>query len=382
MKFNLQKIRTIIVLSLLLFISGLFSASFQNNISKANSILTSIVVNLSHLDFGLVFPGEQLQKTFIVSYSESGNGDGSYTVVEKYKPFDPIDSDYCQENYEDHLRCYKTLCPYMEEYSEEGEGDVIGNASVSPDDLSDTWIVAINVPAIMGNVAQDHMGEIVTENGIYGCDLSFNVEEQLCQNPVDIVLIMDRSGSMNWDSPSRLSQAKEAANSFLGNLGANDQSALVSYASTAFLDKGLSDNHTSDPASTETAVNALVAVGGTNIGDAIDFANQEFGSDRVNPQAVKVAILLTDGRATCPVIHSGYPECGYVEDAGDITYAEAKAAEAALAEIKIFTIGLGSDVNVAMLQNIAAVTGADYYFAPDGSALEGIYDEISQELCQ
>ena len=207
-------------------------------------------------------------------------------------------------------------------------------------------------------------------------------EEQMCEAVVDIVLIMDRSGSMVLDSPSRLSQAKDAANSFLGNLGVNDQSALVSYASTAFLDKGLSDNHTSDAASTEAAVNALVAVGGTNIGDAIDFANQELGSSRINPQAVKVAILLTDGRATCPVIYPGFPECGYIEDAGDIAYAEAKATEAALAEIKIFTIGLGSDVNETMLQNIAATTSAGYYFAPDGSALKGIYDEISQELCE
>ncbi len=64
----------------------------------------------------------------------------------------------------------------MEEYSEEGEGDVVGGASVSLGDPSDLWIVDLDVPAIMGNVAQDHTGGIVTENGIYGCDLSFNVE--------------------------------------------------------------------------------------------------------------------------------------------------------------------------------------------------------------
>jgi len=367
------------LLSLLLFISGLFTAFFQDGISKANANLKPIIVSLLRLDFGLVFPGEQLQKTFVVSYSGSGNGD--YTIVEKYKPFDPIDSDYCQENYEDKERCYKYLCPYMDEYSEEGEGDVVNSASVGPDDLSDVWIVSLNTPAILGNVAQDHTGGIVTENGIYGCDLSFNVEEQLCQNAVDVVLIMDRSGSMAWDTPSRLSQAKDAANSFLGNLGANDQSALVSYASSAFTDKELDNNHIDDlPVfSTKVAVNALAAVGGTNIGEAIDFANQELGSNRVNPQAVRAAILLTDGRATCPVIHPGYPVCGYIEDAGDIAYAEDKAAEA---DYKIFTIGLGSNVNETMLQNIAAMTGAEYYFAPDGDDLEGIYDEISQELCK
>ena len=379
MKFNPRKFGTIIVLSSLLLISGLFTAFFQDSISKANANLKPIIVSLLHLDFGLVFPGEQLQKTFIVSYSGSGNGD--YTIVEKYKPFDPIDSDYCQENYEDKERCYKYLCPYMDEYSEEGEGDVVNSASVGPDDLSDVWIVSLNTPAILGNVAQDHTGGIVTENGIYGCDLSFNVEEQICQNDVDVVLIMDRSGSMAWDSPSRLSRAKDAANSFLGNLGANDQSALVSYASGASTDKELDNNHIDDlPVfSTKVAVNALAAVGGTNIGEAIDFANQELGSNRVNPQAVRAAILLTDGRPTCPVIHPGYPICGYIEDAGDITYAEDKAAEA---DYKIFTIGLGSDVNEIMLQNIAAMTGAEYYFAPDGDDLEGIYDQISQELCQ
>jgi len=48
-------------------------------------------------------------------------------------------------------------------------------------------------------------------------------------------------------------------------MGAGDQSALVSYADTASLDKLLSNNH----AATETAINSLVANGATDIGDAI-----------------------------------------------------------------------------------------------------------------
>ncbi len=65
MKFNLLKFRTVVMLFSLLFISGLFVASFQNNISKANSFIASIIVNLPHLDFGLVFPESNHRKLLL-----------------------------------------------------------------------------------------------------------------------------------------------------------------------------------------------------------------------------------------------------------------------------------------------------------------------------
>ena len=200
-----------------------------------------------------------------------------------------------------------------------------------------------------------------------------NENEQMCEAALDIVLIMDRSGSMGYDTPTRLSQAQDAANSFVGYLGAvADQSALVSYADEATLDKGLSNVHSA----TQTAINALAADGSTNIGDAIDLSNQELESVRANPQAVKAAILLTDGMANKP----NGP--GYGEDQDDVDYAIEKAEEAANAEYKIFTIGLGSNVNSIMLQKIADLTGADYYHAPGPEDLEGIYESIRWRLCE
>ncbi|MCG2698565.1 VWA domain-containing protein [Candidatus Parcubacteria bacterium] len=198
-------------------------------------------------------------------------------------------------------------------------------------------------------------------------DMQADNNGNMCEADVDAVMIIDRSGSMAWDSPTRLSQAKDAANSFLSNLGANDQSALVSFATSASLNKVLSDGHSA----TQSAINGLIASGWTNIGDAIKLANQELSSARANPQAVKVAILLTDGAANRP-LDKGDPEI----------YAETKAAEAAALGYKIFTIGLGSGVNETMLQNIASTTGAQYYFAPDGAALAGIYNDISIRVCE
>ncbi|MFA6410484.1 MAG: VWA domain-containing protein, partial [Candidatus Buchananbacteria bacterium] len=239
----------------------------------------------------------------------------------------------------------------------------------------------------------------------------------LCQTNVDVVLIIDRSGSMadggsqsscryytlvwgifhSWRTthnvtqswcdakslpgypstytpatPNKIEAAKAAANTFLGLVGLADQSGLVSFSTAATLDKGLSGDH----AATQAAVNALVANGATNIGDAIDLANQELGSTRAQAQSAKVAILLTDGMANKP---NGN---GSGENAADVAYAKTKASEAAGLGYKIFTIGLGSDINESMLQEIATATGASYFNAPNQSDLNSIYNTISQRICQ
>ncbi len=194
----------------------------------------------------------------------------------------------------------------------------------------------------------------------------------VCEFNLDVMTVMDRSGSMNYDSPTRLSQAKIAANSFLADLGAGDQSGLVSYANLATLDKTLSNSHSA----TQTKVNSLAAFGATNIGDAIKLANEELVSDRINPSAEQIMILLTDGKANKP---SGP---GYGEYAVDVAYALAKADEAATAGIKIFTIGLGSDINAAMLGQIASATNGQYYFAPTAQDLDDIFALLKDDACE
>ena len=249
--------------------------------------------------------------------------------------------------------------------------------------------------------------------------------QQMCSVPIDVVLMLDTSGSMAegespntcewWNletvgpsqqcvrhidynkteswcntkhvpqcdlpifypaTPKKITAAKDAANSFIDNLGPNDQSAIGFFNTTASLEKYLSNNHQA----TKDTIDGLVPSGSTNIGDAIALANTELGSVRANPQAVKAIILLTDGKANKP----NGP--GYSEYPADVTYAENMAAEAAdpSKNYKIFTIGLGEDdeINETMLQNIANITGAKYYYAPDGNGLEEIYNQIALEVCQ
>ncbi|MEA1937136.1 MAG: SdrD B-like domain-containing protein [Patescibacteria group bacterium] len=180
---KIRKMKLTLFLISFLMLSGFLVALFQNNIIKIKADTWSIAVSVDHLAFGTVFPGEQLQKNLTVLYS--GSGDGSYTITEKYKPLPdaeiPADyqggdiSDYCQEHPDDLERCYRDLCPYIIEYSEEDEGDTVNGASVSADDISDLWIVHLDSPAIAGEISQDHTGGIISTSGDYGCDLSFEV---------------------------------------------------------------------------------------------------------------------------------------------------------------------------------------------------------------
>jgi cysteine-rich repeat protein len=215
-----------------------------------------------------------------------------------------------------------------------------------------------------------------------GCSASCKIEttpapgglvagESTCSLESDIIVVMDVSGSMGYEFPSRLAQAKIAANSLLNYLGTNDQSGLVSFSWNATLNEALSNNHTS----TIAQINNLIAGGATNIGGAMSLANSELASANTNPDALKVEILLTDGRANQP---NGN---GSVENPKDVALAISKSLEAANNGIVIFTVGLGSSINTAMLKSIANNTGGQYYFAPTGNDLQAIFNQIAHDMC-
>jgi len=183
------KIKAFVAMACLMLTSGAFAIKAEKNIS---SVSWPIIVNLSDLDFGEVTAGEEMEKTFTVSYS--GKGDGSYAIVEKYKPrkgakvpsgYEGTLSDYCQVNHDDEERCLKNLCPFIEEESAENEGDTVDEAYVGAEDKKDIWKVILNTPSV-GNIRQDEQGGVVSEGGDYGCDLSFAVasvpSEPICGN--------------------------------------------------------------------------------------------------------------------------------------------------------------------------------------------------------
>ena len=212
---------------------------------------------------------------------------------------------------------------------------------------------------------------------------------------LDVMLIIDRSGSMGYDNPTRLSQAKVAAKAFIDKLDSSlDHVGLVSYSTTATLNRHLTNDFTN----VKSAIDGLSATGSTNIGDAIYTANNEF-TDHVHSRAdaIWVEILLTDGLPNRP----NGPGNGFWE--ADAAYARTAAEAAHTAGITLYTIGLGAGVSKYFLDDqsgasehhynpgdpagnayphpgLAYVGGGKFYYAPTGANLQAIFEALAYEL--
>lgn len=214
----------------------------------------------------------------------------------------------------------------------------------------------------------------VVDRAQIGCDGEFKVTlaltaaPDIIENPTDIVLVLDRSGSM---AGAPLAAMKEGADTFIdiiqeatnsgggsGELGAGTRMGVVSFASTAQKDTTL----TTSVADLKTAVNDLTAGGSTNHGDAFAQATQllETGT---NP--VKVMVMFTDGNTT-----AGPPPAPI-------------AAQAKALGIIIYCIGLvGADgLDVSALNTWATDPDSIHVaIAPTPADLEEIFAELAANL--
>lgn len=192
---------------------------------------------------------------------------------------------------------------------------------------------------------------------------------------VDIVLALDISGSMKaMDfSPNRLGVTKQVAADFIKNRP-TDRIGLVVYAGEAYTQCPVTTDHA-------TLLGLLNDVDfdriedGTAIGDGLGTAVNRL---RNSDAKTKIIILLSDG-----VNNSGYLD----------PYAAAEIAKNM--EIKVYTIGCGkngtapfptpygimqleSEVDEALLENIAKETGGEYFRATNSKKLSEVYEEIDK----
>jgi len=206
--------------------------------------------------------------------------------------------------------------------------------------------------------------------------------------PTDVMLIIDRSGSMG---SAAMQAAKNAAKTFVDMLDLSpgrDRVGVVSYSNTEQLDHALSRNG----ASVKSAIDGLYASGATNIADGIKRANQEL-TENGRPEAAWIAIMLTDGQPNKP----DGPGSGFYEP--DAEYARQQTLEGRNAGITLYTIGLGSNISHYFLDDLPAtehaynpsdpaghpyyqhglarIGGGRYYPAPTSAELASIYQQIA-----
>jgi VWFA-related protein len=170
---------------------------------------------------------------------------------------------------------------------------------------------------------------------------------------IALALVIDRSGSMG---SADMRNAKNAANTIVDNLSAEDRCAVISFASSVRVDQVF----TGDKNVLKRAINALSSGGWTALYDAI-YTSVEMTSKEAGIPAV---IAFTDGKDEGNVSKHSLDQV--------IRIAQSKG-------VPVYCIGLGG-VDHEVLQTIADETGGTYHYTPDSAQLEQIYQEIAASI--
>ncbi len=190
--------------------------------------------------------------------------------------------------------------------------------------------------------------------------------EQIVQK--DVVIVLDTSGSMA-DS-GKLDQAKRALNFCLQNLNRGDRFDIVRFATeTESLFRKLEPADQEHISRAAAFVKDMRPIGGTAIADALAAAlASATGSGQSDRPCV--VVFLTDG----------VPTIGVTDD----TQILDRVKRASPRPVRIFSFGIGTDVNTHLLDRLSEETrGASQYVLPKEDieiSVSGFYAKISQPV--
>ena len=163
----------------------------------------------------------------------------------------------------------------------------------------------------------------------------------------DIVFVMDKSGSMAGE---KLEQAKKALRFCVENLNKNDRFEIIPFSTEASSLFGkVSELNNDNKKKAIEFIDDINPIGGTNIEEALDLALSAQKEDSKRPFFV---IFMTDGK----------PTIGETEEDPLLKKVAAMNKE----NVRIFTFGIGTNLNTHLLDKITESTNAyRTYVLPD-----------------
>jgi len=196
-------------------------------------------------------------------------------------------------------------------------------------------------------------------DGLVRMELVIAASEQPATQPVrvptDLLVILDRSGSM---AGTKLEQARAAVRELVTQLGPEDRFGLVTYSNAATL---LIPLTTADGRARDrwfSTVAEITPDGGTNMSSGLDLGLDAIERSR-GPGRVPRVILVSDGLANQgDASHEGLVRRG---------------GRAARGEYMLTTVGVGDDFNEYLMTALADAGAGNYYYLHSADDLAAVF---------
>ncbi len=176
--------------------------------------------------------------------------------------------------------------------------------------------------------------------------------------PMNLALVIDRSGSMHGE---KLRSAKAAARHVVDQLGPEDRLALVGYGSD--VDVLVPSTPATEPgkARLRAAIRGLWDAGGTNLSGGLGAGAAQVERGRDGRATVDRVILISDGQA-----NEGITARGALG-----SFARGIASRG----ISVSSIGVGTDFNEDVMQDLAELAAGRYHYLRNAAQLAGIFEQ-------
>jgi Ca-activated chloride channel family protein len=176
------------------------------------------------------------------------------------------------------------------------------------------------------------------------------------RSPVNMALVIDRSGSMSGD---KIIHARQAALALLEKLDEHDRLTIVHFGSDVTVMPGAmvtEDNRRRFKA----FIHSIVDEGGTNIGGGLAAAKYQLDKGRSDFQVNRM-VLVSDGQ----------PTVGITSAAALTRIAQTYHSNG----VTLTSIGVGLDFNEDLMTRLAALGGGSYAYLKETSQLANIFEQ-------
>ncbi|MEO8233749.1 MAG: VIT domain-containing protein, partial [Ignavibacteriota bacterium] len=192
---------------------------------------------------------------------------------------------------------------------------------------------------------------------------SIQIDKNNIENK-DITFILDVSGSMSGE---KLEQAKKALLYCINNLNAGDNFNIIRFSTEAYsLFKSLEKADKQNINEAKRFINDLQAIGGTNIEEAFNLAFKNY-KETSHPHFI---VFLTDGK----------PTIGEMNEDKLLK----RILDANKTNSRIFTFGVGDEINTHLLDKLTDATKAWRTYVSDEEDIEikvsNFYDKIQSPV--